>query len=437
MPISRTNKALTHSRRLKQRGTVMLLTVLVLIALLGMMALAIDLGYVLSARTQVQNAMDAAALAGAVNLRTTIEPGIYPAPERDRLVRDAAKRFAAFNSVGVSNSAETNKVVLPDGGIEISAVAGVDETQQVRVSVSKGVPLFFAELFGFPTMNVSAASIASTVPVDGGTGGLGQCWRPLLLPDTFFDSANNVHWIGDSNRPDLPKLDQGDYYRSRFAIGGRNALPFVDTRAGDGGWVTGLRDAQVTDDLTQNKTVMGTTVRFSLAGYFIANFTSLPRTTFDVLPLVLQASRGFCGRVRVGDEVSVYSPSDAAAYSNVAQGLQQVLLENTDTPDATAKAIYRYIVTQDYAANTHPRIIPVLFFNPLELLNRNSVTRLKVTNIGLFYLESVDATGENLTGFFVRETIAEGSPVETANLSSDSFPRFRRSWLPTAPRLIR
>ena len=429
------NERLTTGNR--QRGTVMMLTVLVLIALLGMLALAIDLGFVLSARTQVQSAMDAAALAGAVNLRTTIEPGINPAPERDKLVTDAAKRFAALNEVRVSNSEEGNKVALKAGDVQIRKVADVDDTQEVLVRTTKDAPLFFAELFGFSTINVGAAAIASTVPVDGGTGGLSQCWRPLLLPDTFFDTNNNVHWIGDDTRPELPKALVGDYYRSRFAVGARNTPPFFDTRGGDGGWVTGLRDAQVTDDILQNKTVMGTSVKFSKAGYFVANFTGLPRTTFDVLPLALQASRGFCGRLHVGDEITVYAPSNTQAYASVARGLQQVLLENTDTPDATAQAIYRYIVSRDYPPNTHPRIVPVLFFNPFELLNKDSLTRVRVTNIGLMYLESVDPTGENLTGFFVRETYAEGSPVERANLSSDSFPRFRRSWLPTAPRLVR
>jgi hypothetical protein len=420
-----------------QRGTVMLLTVVVLIAVLGMLALAIDLGFLLSARTQVQNAMDAAALAGAVNLRTTIEPGIYPAPERDKLVKDAARRFAGFNVVGVSSNAEQNKVELEAGDITIEPVNGLDETQQVVVRTTKRVPLFFGELFGFPAINASAAAMASTAPVDGGTGGLSQCWRPLLLPDTFFDTSNNVHWIGDNTRPATPKPELGDYYRSRFAVGNRNALPFVDTRGGDGGWTTGLRDAQVMDDITNNKTVMGTAVRFSLSGYFIANFSGLPRTTLDVLPLLFQASRGFCGRLRVGDEIPVYSPTDAKAYADVASGLQQVMLENADEPQATEKALYRYIVTRDYAPNTYPRIIPVLFFNPFELLNRDGVTRLRVTNIGLMYLEGVNATGENLTGFFVRETFADGLAIERANLSSDSYPRFRRSWLPTAPRLVR
>lgn len=431
-----TNRRLNKMRQ-PQRGTVMLLTVVVLIAMLGMLALAIDLGFLLSARTQVQNAMDSAALAGAVNLRTTIEQGINPAPERDRLVKDAAKRFAGFNQVNVSSNVEANKVELNDGDISIDRVTGLDETQQVVVRTTKSVPLFFGELFGFASINVSAGAIASIAPVDGGTGGLSQCWRPLLLPDTFFDASNNVHWIGDDTHPTAPKPEVGDYYRSRFAVGNRNNLPFVDTRGGDGGWVTGLRDAQVMDDLTQNKTVMGTAVKFALSGYFIPNFTDLPRTTFDVLPLLFQASRGFCGRLRVGDEVSVYSPANAQAYTDVARGLQQVILENADEPNASEKALYRYITTRDYQPNTHPRIIPVLFFNPFELLNRDSVTRVRITNIGLMYLERVDATGENLTGFFVRETLADGTAIERGNLSSDSFPRFRRSWLPSAPRLVR
>lgn len=52
-----------HSKR--QRGNIILLTALMLPVLLGFTALAIDVGYLFVVRNELQNAADAAAMAGA------------------------------------------------------------------------------------------------------------------------------------------------------------------------------------------------------------------------------------------------------------------------------------------------------------------------------------------------------------------------------------
>ena len=50
--------------RTRRRGTILPIVALALVGLCGFVALAIDVGMVLVARTQVQNAADAAAMAG-------------------------------------------------------------------------------------------------------------------------------------------------------------------------------------------------------------------------------------------------------------------------------------------------------------------------------------------------------------------------------------
>src|SRR5688572_21867072 len=52
-------------RRKARRGTVLPMVVICLVALMGLLALAIDIGMVAVARSQAQNAADAAAMAGA------------------------------------------------------------------------------------------------------------------------------------------------------------------------------------------------------------------------------------------------------------------------------------------------------------------------------------------------------------------------------------
>ena len=54
-----------HARTSTRRGAVLIYITISLVALLGFIALAIDLGVVMVARTQIQNAADAAAFAGA------------------------------------------------------------------------------------------------------------------------------------------------------------------------------------------------------------------------------------------------------------------------------------------------------------------------------------------------------------------------------------
>ena len=54
-----------HGRAQRRRGTALVLFVVCLIPLFAFVALAIDLGLVMFAQTQLSNAADAAALAGA------------------------------------------------------------------------------------------------------------------------------------------------------------------------------------------------------------------------------------------------------------------------------------------------------------------------------------------------------------------------------------
>src|SRR5205085_7222321 len=185
--------------RKSERGTVMLLTAVVLVAMLGMLALSVDLGCLYSARTQLQSGLDAAALAGAINLRTTIEASPQAAPERDKLAKAAATEFAFDNKVRryrekdpeVDPDDPVNKIKLGDGDVyiknlnEAQGISVVPDTQLVWVHHTVKVPMFFSGLFGLFEANVGGTALASVAPVDGGTGGIGgglgssACWRPL------------------------------------------------------------------------------------------------------------------------------------------------------------------------------------------------------------------------------------------------------------------
>ncbi|MEP7340914.1 MAG: pilus assembly protein TadG-related protein [Acidobacteriota bacterium] len=441
--------------RRRQRGSILLLTALLATVMIGMLALSIDLGFAFSSRSQFQNGIDAAALAAAAALRLTVEPSAA-GPQQTSVAQELAVQYAGRNQVRryadpdpKSNSPNANKITITAGNVQVQ---NNFDFPRVKVEASIEVPTLFAGLFGLNGFNISSAATATVFPVDGGVGTIGAgtaagggCWRPLLLPDTFYDQSDNVHIVGDPLRGsdeehELPK-QPGDYYRSRFAAGLREVQPFIDSFNGGGGLsATGLRDTRLTSEVDGNKTIIGRYVEFKQKHYRIANLSSLPRVTADVLSVGDMSSFGYCGQIRVGDDVAVYNKGDLSIYEQVRLGLQSLnyrMLGN-DSVDTNLLNQFRYIKSGSYPSpNSHGAIIPVMLFNPVELArNDGNFVQLKITNIGLFYLEQVRDDG-TLYGFFVREIIAGATPIAPANMSVDRDPSFKRSWLPTAVQLVK
>jgi Flp pilus assembly protein TadG len=448
----------SHRRRIRQqRGSIMLLTSVLIVGMIGMLALSIDLGFLFSARNQFQNGIDAATLAAGTALRVTIEAD-PAAPQQTLIAQELAVQFAGYNQVRRytdpdpdSGEPNANNIVLASGNVVVDTGADIPK---VRINTLMTMPLLFAGLFGFNSMDMGAAATASLLPVDGGTGTIGAgtatgagCWRPLLLPDTFYDLNDQPRIVGGDIGGIARIPDQaGDYYRSRFAAGGRNAYPFVDSFSGARASVTSLRDTPLQAEIG-TKTIMGQEVIFRSNFYFIANLSGLPRATFDVLSPGDLANFGYCGNIRVGDDIPVYPLNDLATYDQVRTGLLALKYRtlDSDSIDPIAETQYRYVKSSSYPGpNTHGAIIPVLFYNPILMKdhpNLGAITTLKVTNIGLFFLKDVDANG-HIRGYFVREVIAGGTPIDSTNMTTDSCPsppdcNFKRSWLPMSVQLQR
>lgn len=187
-------------QRKNNRGIAVIYIALLLVVLLAFAGLAIDIGYMYVAKTQLQNAADAAALAGASRLNVT-ESYVFAAYTS---AITEAKKFAGLNnaakeSVTVSStltsSVSSNVYVEGNPGNDITfgnwdgerdpAYIKAGDTGgtpvnaiQVRSRRTAGSPrgavsVFFGKLFGWDKMPVSA--IATATPVGFGTGGLSIC----------------------------------------------------------------------------------------------------------------------------------------------------------------------------------------------------------------------------------------------------------------------
>lgn len=151
--------------------------------LLGFTALAVDLGLIRLSGTELQAALDAAALSGVGALDGT-DPGITKAI-------DTAVAIAAANHLlGQPVSLASGDVVVGAydraTGIFDPYVAGMDTktVNAIRVSHAPAAigPALGRVAFGAVGYNLDAKAMAIR-PIDEGTAGSAECFLPLAVPD--------------------------------------------------------------------------------------------------------------------------------------------------------------------------------------------------------------------------------------------------------------
>jgi len=144
-----------------ESGQMLILTALSLVALLGFMALAIDVGVLFRARRNLQIAADSAAMAGAVDY-------LYNASTSSAAT--AASNAAAANGVTTSYTVAAN-TACPDPtqncvvvNIPATGPTGT-EPFAVEAQVSMPNPTFFMRMFGRSNMVVGARAVAASPTV--------------------------------------------------------------------------------------------------------------------------------------------------------------------------------------------------------------------------------------------------------------------------------
>ncbi len=187
------------------QGAVAIITALVLFfVLIGVAALAVDIGKSTTTKNELQNAVDAAALAGARELGVQKDIGDADLTEIIDAVKDSAKE-AAFE-----NYADNNRILLVDADIEIgrwdesgfSSLGEGDQPNAVRV-IRLGYEFtnFFARIFNIGTSSVGAEAIAITGP-SAGPAGETRDLIPFALTQTV---ANELQEQVDEGGEDLDR----------------------------------------------------------------------------------------------------------------------------------------------------------------------------------------------------------------------------------------
>ena len=458
-------------QRASEQGTVLLMATVTILVVVGMLALAVDVGYLMSSRGQLQNIVDASALAGAQGLRTAIEAS-GSTSQQTLVVRSLAQDFARFNPMRLTDG--VNGLTLAESDIIIEPAASPYQSARVIVKHRTAMPTIFGNVFGLSSMTIGAVAIASTTVVDGGTGFVSGCWRPILIPDTFYDQNNEVWAVSgpasfsdgtvspsrtqaeinpdpntnpSANQDPSLAVQPGDHYVSRFASSNagsiRNQITgFRQQWPLSSGIIppsesTSIRDANSLSELKYvgGRNVIGQRIRFRPDDWRIVDFTASGITGDFPTDPTQQIHKGCCAAIRIGQFVKVYTPTDPnfGLYQTFIQQLLSFfdLATGTSGLETVASNQYKYSQTQNYPTpNANPRVIPVLMCSPIQFSDSRNIDQFYVTNIGAFFLEQVAADG-SITGRFVREVVTGGTQLEPQNEVTNT------SLLPVSVQLVR
>lgn len=153
-----------RNRKPKRRGAVLPLVALLMVPLLAMVAFAVDYGYLLKVRTDLQRAADAAALAALQDL--------VPAADGTQDLAAARNRVREYATRNMDASFQVLDADVSFGRYDPSVIyshvsllsSGIYDTVRVTVrrdaQANSPVSLFFARVLGIGDANVAATATA-------------------------------------------------------------------------------------------------------------------------------------------------------------------------------------------------------------------------------------------------------------------------------------
>jgi len=171
-------------------GAVAIMVALLLGVLLGVAALAVDVGYLMTAKNELQNVADSAALAGASALRGRY--WTYSSEQKPDIL-------AVIQDIAANNQVAGENITIADTDVTISSwppPVEQDHSNAVEViAVSNPIPTFFARIVGEPILFTAKA-----------TASLVRCELPagkLCLPIGVFQEFLDDQGFHDGQRFDI------------------------------------------------------------------------------------------------------------------------------------------------------------------------------------------------------------------------------------------
>ena len=356
----------------RQAGSVVIFSALIMVVLAAMATLAVDYGFLQYKRSQLQTAVDAAALAGAADL---LRSG-----DNLTAVKGTAVRYGQTN-LGeqdvVTSAVTTGDVEFYTGNAPAAGVT--PDTVKVTAGRTSGrgnpVDMFLGPLLGWNTQDLSAKASASLF-----CSNQTKCLKPWAPPAKFTwnDTCNSLN--SDKKYCENGALDSNNVYEVSTVV-------VLGYDANDLGTSILLKIAD-----SRDTTVPG---HFQPVDYPPAN-TGNPESGAAIYRLNIAGCTASNNTVvRTGDELAI-EPGNMVGPTN--QGLDDLLATDPNAYwDSATKSIKGSAYSDPMAS---PRVALIPFYDPSRPQNsgRNSIY---IHQLGAVFVEGVDNKG-NVTGRFIK-----------------------------------
>ena len=209
-----------RTQRMKRRGAIVPLAAFLMILLLGMLAFAIDIGYIATVKAELQNAADAAALAGAERLQSqfvqfyapgqTNQAGIFQYVTTNSTDPNSpistAQQFASYNQAGGVY------LQVPDSDVSFQYYDGttfqpasmtlfpntITVTTRRDATANSPLSLFFGNIFGMSSSNITTTASATIYAGDVSSlkaiPGVNAHILPVALDVNVWTNFMNSNW---------------------------------------------------------------------------------------------------------------------------------------------------------------------------------------------------------------------------------------------------
>ncbi len=230
-----------------RRAAIAVLVAILMVPFLAMVAFSVDMGYILRTKTELQNAADAAALAGAAKM---VEPSFNGLMNQNTVAgtmitnaRSEAQKFAGLSSAG------NKTLTLPGADVVIGYMASPGNQQSTLSAWSAGTPppnsiqvlmrrdatantpvnLFFARVLGISSWSGTASATASYMAGSNVTGFKSAGPNGKLLPIAVDVTYWNT-FLATGKSPDGTLTDAYSFNGTNTVSSGSDNIPeFNDT----------------------------------------------------------------------------------------------------------------------------------------------------------------------------------------------------------------
>ena len=149
-----------------EEGSALIVGLFSITLLLAFLGLAMDLGNVVVTKSKMQNAVDAAALAGAMQFTSSTVP---PSSTDKNNALAKANSILTNNDISVTLTLDTtNPPVVPPPVNTINfAIDGTNNTAsrpEINLVLSQNVPTYFVSILGIQSVSMSAQAEAGLEP---------------------------------------------------------------------------------------------------------------------------------------------------------------------------------------------------------------------------------------------------------------------------------